>query len=133
MAENGSVAEGSYCHPHLHYNLIIIIFGSKTYCIASVLLDLYSFLSLFQNVYSGIFSNSKTRDLSDKSKQENVKTQKICRASLSSSDDNKHVFTERSDSYVPLKILYICLSNLETKVKDIFDVAIQPEKARLKM
>ena len=61
------------------------------------------------------------------------KTQKICGASLSSFDDNKNVFTERSDSYVPLKILYNCLSNLETKVKDIFDVAIQLEKARLKM
>ena len=66
------------------------------------------------------FSNSKTRDLSDELNHENVKIQRICRTSLTSSHENENIFTEGLDPSGSRKILSSCLSNLKTKAKKRF-------------
>ena len=78
------------------------------------------------------FSNSKERDLSDQSKYKNVEDPKILYgANSSSSNNNEDVFTEGLDSSGPREILHHCLSKLETKVMQIFDLANTTKESQI--
>lgn len=53
---------------------------------------------------------------------QNKKTLKIQKIMWSRSKDNENIFKEELDSPEPWDILYNCLSKLENKVKEIFDL-----------